>query len=115
MNAATTIAPLQNYRIVGVTEKVHQPSPDAPARPGGSCWHCGTAIRVCVIAQNTETGEKVTIGTTCAERIGLDPKGLAASFDREAWSDWKPLPNFVSWENLFAVATGQGPGRDPKP
>lgn len=48
-------------------------------------------------------------------RPGLDPKGLAASFDREAWSDWKPLPNFVSWENLFAVATGQGPGRDPKP
>ena len=76
MNATTTTAPLQNYRIVGVTEKVHQPSPDAPARPGGSCWHCGTAIRVCVIAQNTETGEKVTIGTTCAERIGLDPKGL---------------------------------------
>jgi len=48
-------------------------------------------------------------------RPGLDPKALAAGFDREAWADWKPLPNFVSWENLFAVATGQGPGRDPKP
>ncbi len=41
----------------------------------------------------------------------LDAKALAASFDTAAWPDWKPMPTFVTWETLFAVASGKGPGR----
>lgn len=74
----TTTAPLENYRIVGIEERVHCPVPGGPQQPGGSCWHCGTAIRICVLVRSTvdATEETHTIGTTCAERIGLDPAGL---------------------------------------
>lgn len=42
---------------------------------------------------------------------GQDPKALAAGFDTAAWPDWKPMPTFVTWETLFAAASGHGPGR----
>ncbi len=45
---------------------------------------------------------------------GKAPAALAAAFDTGAWSDYRPSPGFVSWENLFAVASGQGPGRTPR-
>ena len=44
----------------------------------------------------------------------LDPKALAAGFDTKAWPDYKALEGFVSWETLFAVASGKGPGRVTK-
>jgi hypothetical protein len=69
-------APLERFRVVGVTEKVFQAAQGAPRQPGSSCWHCGTGIMIVVVAKNLDTGEVVDIGTTCAERIGLDPDGL---------------------------------------
>ncbi|WP_306598578.1 MBL fold metallo-hydrolase [Geothrix sp. 21YS21S-2] len=45
----------------------------------------------------------------------LAPAALAAGFDTAAWADFKPSPGFVSWESLFAGASGKGPGRVPKP
>jgi hypothetical protein len=58
-------APLADYQVIGIE-----------TMPGGTCWHCGTAITVNVLAQHRSGGETITIGTTCAERIGLDPEGL---------------------------------------
>jgi hypothetical protein len=69
-------APLSSFKVIGVEEKVFRAAPDAPRQPGGTCWHCGTGITICVLAQHAKTKEVVTIGTTCAERIGLDPDGL---------------------------------------
>jgi glyoxylase-like metal-dependent hydrolase (beta-lactamase superfamily II) len=46
---------------------------------------------------------------------GQAPAALAAGFDTQAWPDYKAMPGFVSWESLFAVASGQGPGRVAKP
>jgi hypothetical protein len=66
-----TEAPLQNCRIIGVLDRVYRATPEAPAQPGGSCWHCGQAIMVCVQVQDTVTREIHEIGTTCAERVGL--------------------------------------------
>lgn len=44
-----------------------------------------------------------------------DAAALAASFDGAAWPEWKPRPDFVTWETLFAVASGKGPGRVSRP
>ena len=70
---------LQHFKVVGVVEKAAVVAPGtrfAREVAGGSCWHCGTSIRICVQAKNQATGEIVDIGTTCAERIGLDPQEL---------------------------------------
>ena len=42
---------------------------------------------------------------------GKSPKELADSFDAAPWSAWKPEPRFVTWETLFAAASGKGLGR----
>jgi len=44
-----------------------------------------------------------------------DPAALAASFDGTAWPEWKPRADFVTWESLFSVASGKGPGRVARP
>jgi glyoxylase-like metal-dependent hydrolase (beta-lactamase superfamily II) len=44
-----------------------------------------------------------------------DAAALAASFVGTAWPEWKPMPTFVTWETLFSVASGKGPGRVPRP
>jgi glyoxylase-like metal-dependent hydrolase (beta-lactamase superfamily II) len=46
---------------------------------------------------------------------GKDAAALAASFDGAAWPEWKPRPEFVTWESLFSVASGKGPGRAARP
>ena len=43
------------------------------------------------------------------------PAALAASFDAAAWPEWKPRPDFVTWDTLFTVATGRGSGRVARP
>lgn len=71
--------PLQDFRVVGITEQttvVNAGTPFAREVASGHCWHCGTNIRICVMAKNLKTGEVVSIGQTCAERIGLDKDGL---------------------------------------
>jgi hypothetical protein len=74
----STDAPLTNYRIVGIQENWYQPIPDAPKKPGGSCWHCGTGIAIEVVIQEKTSRELHTIGTTCAERVGLSGPELKA-------------------------------------
>jgi hypothetical protein len=76
--AAGGEAPLADYRIVGFVERWYRPAADVPAIPGGSCWHCHTGIAICVQIRNPVTGEVHEIGTTCAERVGLDRKALRA-------------------------------------
>lgn len=44
-----------------------------------------------------------------------DAVALAASFDQAAWPEWTPRPEFVTWETLFAVASGKGLGRVARP
>jgi glyoxylase-like metal-dependent hydrolase (beta-lactamase superfamily II) len=46
---------------------------------------------------------------------GKDAAALAATFDTAAWPEWKPNPAFVTWETLFSVASGKGPGRVTRP
>jgi hypothetical protein len=73
-------APLTNYRVIGVQENriiIAGGTPDAHSVPGGSCWHCGTGIAIEVVIKST-TGETHTIGTTCAERVGLNGPELKA-------------------------------------
>jgi len=43
------------------------------------------------------------------------PKDLAESFDTKPWKDWKPNAQFVTWETLFAAASGSGAGRIKRP
>ena len=44
------------------------------------------------------------------------PKEMAATFDKGPWeTDWKPIPQFVTWETLFEAAASMGPGRVVKP
>lgn len=74
----TTVPPLQDFRVTGFSQNWYQAAPDVPRQPGGTCWHCGAGIANEVHAENTVTGEHITVGTTCAERIGLDPEGLKA-------------------------------------
>jgi hypothetical protein len=72
----TNEAPLQKFHVTGIRENWYQAAPDAPRQLGGSCWHCGTGIAIEVVIEHEETGEIHTIGTTCAERVGLDPENL---------------------------------------
>lgn len=67
-----TTNPLQSFRIVGFSIRHYQAAPDAPKQPGASCDHCGTAIVNCVHVQDTVTGQRMIVGTDCAERVGLD-------------------------------------------
>ena len=46
---------------------------------------------------------------------GKDAPALAASFDTAAWPEWKPRPDFVTWETLFSAALGRGTGRVTRP
>ena len=46
---------------------------------------------------------------------GRKPKELAESFDTKAWPEWQPVSPFVTWESLFAAASGQGPGIARRP
>jgi hypothetical protein len=71
-------APLENYRIVGWQANWYQPDPSAPKKPGGCCWHCSTGIAIEVIIEDKTTGERHTIGTTCAEKVGLSKDALKA-------------------------------------
>lgn len=67
--------PLAEYRIVAMRENWYSPVPEVK-QPGGCCWHCGTGIAIEVVIQSSVTGEQHTIGTTCAERVGMDTAEL---------------------------------------
>lgn len=69
-------AVLQHFRVVGFDRRMFRAANDAPAQPGGTCWHCGAAIVNCVIVEHADTGQRETIGTDCAERVGLDRQGI---------------------------------------
>lgn len=76
-----TDAPLTNYSVIGVQENwigINAGTEAARLVPGGSCWHCGTGIAVEVVIRSAGSGEVHTIGTTCAERIGLNGPELKA-------------------------------------
>ena len=56
------------------------------------------------------------VQTHAKAQAGKNPKELAATFDKAPWeADWKPNPQFVTWETLFEAASGKGPGRVVKP
>ena len=81
MTNTTKDAPLTNFRVIGLQENWIGINPGTEAArmvPGGSCWHCGTGIAIEVVIKSTETGETHTIGTTCAERVGLSGPELKA-------------------------------------
>ena len=44
-----------------------------------------------------------------------DAATMAASFDAAAWPEWQPRADFVTWETLFSVASGKGPGKVTRP
>lgn len=77
---------LKNARIVGFFSlpspylAEHNPAGYANAlancpRGAGSCFHCGTGILHHVVVKDTE-GNTRFIGSTCAERVGLDKECL---------------------------------------
>lgn len=72
MPTTTTPNPLATYRITGMEQRRYQASPDSPSQPGGTCDYCGTAIVNCVLIEDPATGDRMVIGTDCAERVGLD-------------------------------------------
>lgn len=111
VDRGASAAPLMAYQIVDVVEKWHG---DGNVRfPAGSCWHCGSAIAYCVQIRHIDTGEQHEIGTTCAQRVGLDPDGLkrmlAAKYadDREARAAWRRQANAEARAHADAAATAQ--------
>lgn len=109
--AASSAAPLMAYRIIDVIERWEG---DGEVRlPAGSCWHCGTAIAYCVQIRHVQTGEQHEIGTTCAERVGLDAAALkrmlAAKYadDRAARAAWRRHANAEAAAQAEADLTAQ--------
>ena len=91
--AAGRGAPLMRYQLVDVVERWEG---DGEVRfPAGMCWHCGSAIAYCVQIRHLDTGEQHEIGTTCAERVGLDTDALKRMLatkyanDRAARAAWR--------------------------
>lgn len=70
----TSDTPLQNWTIVGFEERWHVTAD--VKQPGGTCWHCGTAIAYCVIIENNSEHTREIIGRTCVERVGMDAEQL---------------------------------------
>jgi Zn ribbon nucleic-acid-binding protein len=68
--------PLADYRVIGFTRKATSPTPGVTL-PGSICFHCGAGIMNCVQIRHVTTGEVVDVGMDCAERTGLDRKGLS--------------------------------------
>jgi hypothetical protein len=64
---------LKNAKIAGFLTKA-----------SGMCFHCGAGIKHCVIVIDPATGENVTIGTTCAEQVGVDSYALKHRLTSEA-------------------------------
>lgn len=109
--ADASAAPLTAYQIVDVIERWDG---DSEVRvPGGSCWHCGQAIAYCVQIRHVQTGEQHEIGTTCAERVGLDADALkrmlAAKYadDRSARAAWRRQANAETVAQAEADRTAQ--------
>jgi hypothetical protein len=44
-----------------------------------------------------------------------DAAALAATFNAATWPEWQPRADFVTWNTLFTVASGKGPGRVARP
>lgn len=113
---SATEAPLNPFRILGIRENWIGINPGTPAAsqvPGGSCWHCGTGIAIEVVIQNLGTGETHTIGTTCAERVGLDAKELK-QFLAEKYADERERKSAAyrrqrreEWEKRDAAETAE--------
>lgn len=111
MTAASDGAPLERYQIIDLVERW---AGEGDARvPAGACWHCGSAIAYCVQIRHIDTGEQHEIGTTCAERVGLDTAALkrmlAAKFadDRAARAAWRRHANAEAAAQADAAATLQ--------
>lgn len=104
-------APLTRYQLVDVVERWDG---NGEARfPAGACWHCGAAIAYCVQIRHIETGEQHEIGTTCAERVGLDADALkrmlAAKYadDRAARAAWRRQADAEATARAEAAAAAQ--------
>jgi hypothetical protein len=41
-----------------------------------TCYHCGMGLKHVVFVRDPDTGKEVTIGSNCAERVGVDPAAL---------------------------------------
>lgn len=110
-DAAASAAPLMAYRIIDVVERW---AGDGEARfPAGSCWHCGSAIAYCVQIRHVQTDERHEIGTTCAERVGLDPDALKRMLaekyadDRAARAAWRRQANAEAAARAESTAAAQ--------
>lgn len=104
-------APLTRYQLVDVVERWQG---DGETRfPAGACWHCGSAIAYCVQIRHLDTGEQHEIGTTCAERVGLDAGALkqmlATKFanDRAARAAWRRQADAETAARAEAAAIAQ--------
>lgn len=104
-------APLTRYQLVGIVERW---AGNGEARvPAGGCWHCGAAIAYCVQIRHTDTGEQHEIGTTCAERVGLDSDALKRLLadkyanDRATRAAWRRQADEEADARAEATATAQ--------
>lgn len=94
-------APLETFKVIGVEERTYQAAPGAPVQAAGTCWHCGIGIKICVVAKQVDTGEVITVGTTCAERVGLDPAGLKKHL-AEKFPDERQSKRSKAWQTRVA-------------
>ena len=80
---------LQNLQIIGFfslpSPSLQEANPEAYASAmrdipwdmgAGQCAHCGMAIMHHVVVRDSSDGKKKFIGTSCAERIGLDSEQI---------------------------------------
>lgn len=71
------------FHAVGFRERVYQPHPDAPRRPGGTCDYCGRAITYEVLVEGAD-GSRFGVGTDCAEKVwGEGKERLLRFIDEE--------------------------------
>ena len=93
--------------------------PYIDAESGGS--FDGLAAQVTSVASWLPEGARIIPGHTAQLQAHVkanptqDAAALAASFDGNAWPEWKPRADFVTWQTLFSVASGKGPGRVARP
>lgn len=98
----TASAPLTAYQIIDVVEKWE--GSHGYRFPAGACWQCGQAIAYCVQIRHAVTGEQHEIGTTCAERFGLDSEQLERMLAEKYAEDRAQLAELRRQANKEAAA-----------
>jgi hypothetical protein len=57
------------FAFKGTEEKLFRPTPDSPAKPGGTCQFCSTGITTCYHLESAD-GKRFYVGSSCINKAG---------------------------------------------